>query len=153
MCKCQGPSSSSDDKRDKLYFSVQNIAVTTNKDLLVSFEDSIASDLELGSSNPSNTNFSVSIPSYIRSFKGGMTAVELSITLVSDKTSMTSDIFTYYAPPKFASVVFSTIGTSINVVFDGPTGRASMTSENTECDLVLSLDSVAKLGTGSVCVW
>jgi hypothetical protein len=153
MSKCQGPSTSSDDKRDKLYFSVENIAVTTVKDLLVSFEDSIASDLELVSSNPRNTSFSVSIPPYIRSFKEGMAAVELSIALASDKVSMASAIFTYYAPPKFASIVFNTVGTSINVVFDGPTDRASMTSENTACDLVLSIDSVAKLGTGSVCVW
>jgi len=79
--------------------------------------------------------------------------VQLSIAFASDRITLASAPFNYYAPPRFESIRFSSTGTSIDTIFDQPTDRASMTAENTMCELILSGTTVAKLGTGSKCVW
>ena len=150
---CQGPSAGSTSLDEKLIFVVKNLAVVSASDFVVSFGDEMTLDLTIVSSAAANTTLSVSVPPYIRSFEIGQASVELSIAYASDKVPIASTLYTYYAPPRFSSVRFSTTGTSIDCVFDAPTDRAGMTADITSCENVLESTSVAKLGMGAMCVW
>ena len=150
---CQGPAAGMlPGGRGKLHFGVKNLVVNSAAEVMASFDDQFPTDLVLVNAFP-NTSFSVSIPAYTRSFVAGVAVVELSISFASDKIKVASTRFFYYAPPSFADVRFSTTGTSIDVLFDAPTDRAGMTADSVGCAQILSSESIAKLGTGSRCVW
>jgi len=149
---CQGPSTGSAGG-NVFRFAVENLAVISSADVMVSFGDQVPPDLTLVSSSPSNSTFSISMPSYGRSYTNGIATVQLSIAFASDRITLASALFSYYAPPSFESIRFSSTGTSIDTIFDQPTDRAGMTAENTMCELILSSATVATLGTGSKCVW
>ena len=149
---CRGASTGSNGQADKLVFVVSNFAVNSAADVLVTFGDLEPTDLQLLSINPSNSTFSVSVPAYDQSFDQGAASVEFSIAYSSDRIPLASTLFTYYAAPNLASIRFSTTGTSIDAIFDAPTDRAGMGTD-TSCDRVLSDETIAMLGSGSVCVF
>lgn len=151
-CKgnCTGPSTGSSNQADKLIFVISNLVVISAADFICFFGEKVVAGLELLNTNPST--FSVSVPAYDQSFDEGAASVQFSIAFSSDRIPLSSTLFTYYAAPAFASIRFSTTGTSIDVIFDAPTDRAGMTND-TSCNLVLLDGTVAKLGAGSACVF
>ena len=163
---CHGPSTGSvhGHKDTRLYFMVQNLhSVMASSDVMVFFGDTLALDVELITKKSSIKNiainaepliFAASVPAYHLSVFNGLATVELSIAFSSEKDlPIASTSFTYFAPPSFSSIRFSTTGTSIDVVFDSPTDRASMTRRNIDCRRILSSATVAMLGRRARCVW
>ena len=152
-CDCDAPSTGSAGLSGRrLSFFVENLAVDSASDLLLTFGDTAALDLEMVSSTAKRTFLEATIPACsLCTFSSGVATVELAVAYAFDKVQITSTPFHYFSAPTLTSVRFTTTGTSIVCRFDQATDRAGMT--DTDCSRILADSTLAKLGTDAACVW
>ena len=157
-CASQACTASSTDS-EPLTVVMTNFLVTGNPAdvLLVSFGNLRPLSVTVLSSNSSVTELIIEPPSCDDecSFSSGAAAVGLSIALKANPSMGAAVPFTFWAAPNVVEARFDQIGTTISIVFDQATDKASMRTMDKQCDLLFSQDSLAQMGSleAPTCVW
>eukprot|EP00961_Rhodomonas_salina_P247637 3345489-Rhodomonas_salina.1 len=123
-------------------------------DLSVTFDGVRAVSVDVQSANSSHVVLSVTPPDCADCDQpNAELTVDFRVEIrkgIESGVGATTDL-TYVPPPKIASARFRGSGVSIVVLFDTPTNRAGMTSQ--DCAEIVQADSLATLGTAPVCGW
>jgi cysteine-rich repeat protein len=83
----------------------------------------------------------------------GNAVVSLALLYKTTGEEISETPFTYWSAPKVSELRFDSAGGKLLMTFDQDTNRARMTCENTDCKQLFDSQSLAMLGTSSMCVW
>ena len=149
-----------------LEFYLENIALASAADVIISVGDNLAGDVVFLRQNTTTyldqgltrtklvTHLSASFPPCpLCTFTSGVASVQMSVAFAADGITLASTPFRYFSAPVFASLRFATTGTAIDCTFDQATDRADMSPVDDDCSKILSDSTRAKLGVGARCVW